>query len=184
MSEALPILCTHCGTKLVAGAESCHQCGRRILAARPGWPLRVSLAASMVVTLCSAGVIFIDVETVLGSGPAMMAVAVALLIFSIRQRFVPGVLLGLGHIGICGLFVGLVETLSWGPAPAAVPFSIMATIYTLLTVPLTVRMFGRIPGPDPTRCLTCGYLLLNLTEPRCPECGTAFDPAKLPLLQT
>jgi hypothetical protein len=27
------------------------------------------------------------------------------------------------------------------------------------------------------RCLTCGYLLRGLTETRCPECGTAFDPA-------
>jgi len=28
-------------------------------------------------------------------------------------------------------------------------------------------------------CHKCGYLLTGLTEPRCPECGTAFDPALL-----
>lgn len=27
-------------------------------------------------------------------------------------------------------------------------------------------------------CFNCGYCLLNLTEPRCPECGESFDPAK------
>ncbi len=26
------------------------------------------------------------------------------------------------------------------------------------------------------RCKTCHYSLANLTERRCPECGTAFDP--------
>ncbi len=25
------------------------------------------------------------------------------------------------------------------------------------------------------QCRTCGYILLNLPEPRCPECGTGFD---------
>ena len=33
--------------------------------------------------------------------------------------------------------------------------------------------------PDGTpRCLTCGYQLAGLAEPRCPECGRPFDPAK------
>lgn len=26
------------------------------------------------------------------------------------------------------------------------------------------------------RCVECGYRLDNLTQPRCPECGTAFEP--------
>jgi|GEM_PF-2464712 len=28
-------------------------------------------------------------------------------------------------------------------------------------------------------CESCGYVLYGLTQPRCPECGTAFDPAIL-----
>jgi hypothetical protein len=31
---------------------------------------------------------------------------------------------------------------------------------------------------DP-KCKTCGYLLIGLTEPRCPECATGFDVALL-----
>jgi predicted RNA-binding Zn-ribbon protein involved in translation (DUF1610 family) len=31
--------------------------------------------------------------------------------------------------------------------------------------------------PSEARCLTCGYLLRGLSEPVCPECGRAFDPA-------
>jgi hypothetical protein len=36
------------------------------------------------------------------------------------------------------------------------------------------------PAPstiDTARCRECGYALRALTEPRCPECGTTFDPA-------
>ena len=29
-------------------------------------------------------------------------------------------------------------------------------------------------------CLKCGYDLRGLTEPRCPECATEFDPSNLP----
>ena len=29
------------------------------------------------------------------------------------------------------------------------------------------------------KCVRCGYMLRGLTEPRCPECGTAFNPADL-----
>jgi hypothetical protein len=32
---------------------------------------------------------------------------------------------------------------------------------------------------DDRRCKECGYFLIGLTTPRCPECGTPFDPAKL-----
>jgi predicted Zn-ribbon and HTH transcriptional regulator len=32
---------------------------------------------------------------------------------------------------------------------------------------------------DPATCDLCGYSLLHLTEPRCPECGTGFDPERL-----
>ncbi len=34
-----------------------------------------------------------------------------------------------------------------------------------------------MPPPEPhKRCLTCGYILDGLPEPRCPECGRTFDP--------
>lgn len=29
---------------------------------------------------------------------------------------------------------------------------------------------------EPKRCLKCRYILDNLPEPRCPECGLGFDP--------
>jgi hypothetical protein len=35
-----------------------------------------------------------------------------------------------------------------------------------------------MPDVDHKRCLACGYILDGLPEPRCPECGRAFDPAR------
>ena len=32
---------------------------------------------------------------------------------------------------------------------------------------------------DDRRCEECGYFLIGLTTPRCPECGQPFDPSKL-----
>lgn len=38
---------------------------------------------------------------------------------------------------------------------------------------------GRVPLrlPPTAVCLRCGYSLRGLETPRCPECGSAFDPA-------
>ena len=32
------------------------------------------------------------------------------------------------------------------------------------------------PTKQPPRCLNCDYLLHGVSRPRCPECGTGFDP--------
>jgi len=36
-----------------------------------------------------------------------------------------------------------------------------------------------LPDPTEPQCTRCGYLLLGLTTPRCPECGTPFEPDRL-----
>jgi hypothetical protein len=42
---------------------------------------------------------------------------------------------------------------------------------------LGFRLARRAPQPgDEPRCEKCDYLLIGLSEPRCPECGTPFDP--------
>lgn len=41
-------------------------------------------------------------------------------------------------------------------------------------------MRRRTPETAP-HCMNCGYLLYGLTENRCPECGTPFDPHQAPI---
>jgi hypothetical protein len=49
----------------------------------------------------------------------------------------------------------------------------------MLTAAL-VRPWRDVGPPDtPLRCDVCGYLLINLTQARCPECGTTFDATRI-----
>ena len=41
-----------------------------------------------------------------------------------------------------------------------------------------VRRWRCVGLPPPDRCYQCGYMLRGLPEPRCPECGEPFDPAR------
>ena len=62
------------------------------------------------------------------------------------------------------------ESIGWALA-YVLPFCMITLgVYGLLTHFLGAKIDGRL------RCRECGYLLLGLTEPRCPECGTPFDP--------
>ncbi len=61
---------------------------------------------------------------------------------------------------------------SWLPLVLALPYPIVA----LIRGPIRRHRYGLN-----RRCLCCGYNLTGLIEPRCPECGTAFDPALLVL---
>lgn len=42
-------------------------------------------------------------------------------------------------------------------------------------------LMSRRSSREQPRCEVCGYLLYGLTEPRCPECGTAFEKVIPPL---
>lgn len=52
------------------------------------------------------------------------------------------------------------------------------TFFVVGIVPLLRDMWRRWRGFGPGHC-KCGYDLRGLPEPRCPECGRAFDPAEV-----
>lgn len=49
------------------------------------------------------------------------------------------------------------------------------SMFTCLAVFIRRRYWPVYP---PAHCTGCGYNLLGLAEPRCPECGLPFDPAE------
>src|SRR5215813_14014464 len=58
---------------------------------------------------------------------------------------------------------------------------IVDTILALVVGVLAGRRAYSDLGNDRTaHCRNCGYLLVKLSEPRCPECATPFDPYDLP----
>ena len=56
-------------------------------------------------------------------------------------------------------------------------FALLVVCPSLLVARQTVDAVKTLR--DERRCKHCGYLLQGLPEPRCPECGTPFDPAVL-----
>jgi len=71
------------------------------------------------------------------------------------------------------------------------PRSVWQSTLIVLLVGVPVVLVGGVAAQaaaavvalqDDRRCVKCGYFLIGLTEPRCPECGTEFDPKKLGVL--
>jgi hypothetical protein len=63
-----------------------------------------------------------------------------------------------------------------------VPFAACAILPALLLTGATFIHNRYWPVHEPGHCRVCDYDLRGLPEPRCPECGTPFDPAEVPAL--
>jgi hypothetical protein len=121
--------------------------------------------------------VLVDVESVIGSGPVILLYGVVLMAMTPWARNRDVFRIGLANVLISLLFVALVNALSWSPGQAERPFAVMGAAYLLVLLGLTILAHRRAPRMDASRCPNCGYLLIGLPEPRCPECGTGFDPA-------
>jgi hypothetical protein len=139
------------------------------------------IAAGAVVCVAGPVLIIAKVESVLFTGPLLLLIGLATLITGNLTRFLLAALLGVAHCTICLLFFILVQVHDWSPHEARVPFLNMSLLYAILIVPVSVLACLRPPArpAEEGKCVQCGYLLHGLPEPRCPECGTRFDPAKL-----
>ena len=96
-------------------------------------------------------ILLVDVESVIGTGPALFALGLLLIIGGAIVR--SGVALGFGaaHVAICLLFFGLVNLLDWSPGDAEGPFEAIGGAYTatalIAAALLRSRMFhGRLTG--------------------------------------
>ncbi len=74
-----------------------------------------------------------------------------------------------------------ITTGKWGATHVTIPSWMLLSIFAIPTTILWWRDRRRFPSGH---CQQCGYNLLGLTEPRCPECSTEFDPATVPPLTT
>lgn len=95
------------------------------------------------------------------------------LFLPIRFKIFPAVTLIYLALSIVGMaFQGTYELAGLGLFYSAVLF-----------LPL-VRLFKNDfnKAPPAWLCHDCGYPLYGLTEPKCPECGKAFDPDRVPAM--
>ena len=178
-------MCPNCESELLPDSVFCHRCGKRIRDTVAGrWrsaalgTLVVGWVACLVALLL---IIFVDVESVVGTGPVIFLLGLGTIFVGIRVRHPATWLLGLTHCAICVLFTALVNGLRWGPSDATTPFTIMGLVYVALTLPPTVLAYRNMPAARPPwECAQCGYLRYGRPEPRCPECGTPVDPSRVP----
>jgi hypothetical protein len=144
-----------------------------------GWARRLMVMS----WLCCAVawlLIFHNVRTVCWTGPIILLLGLLLSLIARCQSYRGAVAIGVCHCAVCLLFFGLVRILNWSPDQATFPFAVMGGTYVAATLAAVIWAWRHAPVIRlPWECERCGYLLYGLTAPRCPECGTAFDPAKL-----
>jgi hypothetical protein len=107
---------------------------------------RISLVAGGAVALVGWVAMMSDVHAALVAGPVLGCAGALMIIGGLwrRQPWIWGI--GLGHCGVCLLFVALVNLLRWGPQEATEPFRAMAGGYNLLSIPATLWAWVRRAG--------------------------------------
>ena len=144
---------------------------RGLVTAWLGW-LACSFAEGLIA--------FWDVESVLITGPIILLLGLTTIAFSFAVRYRRLLWLGVANCAICLFFFGLVQVFNWSPVDAAEPFCCLGFAYAFMTLPWVIQVTRSAPRDhDLWSCVQCGYLLYGLHEPRCPECGTPFDPTLL-----
>jgi hypothetical protein len=144
------------------------------------WTVRLAamlLVLGWMVCLVSYGLMLNDVETVLASGPTLLIVGILALIFSTIKSYWWGIAIGLAHISLTFVFFFSVFINQWSPRDAELPFAVMGAAYLVAITPATVIAWLKRPsGFASWQCQHCGYPLVGLERPQCPECGHSFDP--------
>lgn len=111
--------------------------GERVLSTRGKWAL-VLWGLQVLVTLIAAAAAAADVESIMGTGPALAVVGVALALVARPLRSWWVLTLSLSAPAICVLCAALIVTFGWGPIAAQTPISAILIGYALLAVPLAV----------------------------------------------
>jgi hypothetical protein len=109
------------------------------------WAVLIAWPACLVAWIF----IFVDTETVVGTGPVIFLLAILAVIGGIVHRDWWLMVVGLWHAAICLLFVALVNLRNWSPEMAHNPFLVMGAFHLFLTLAPTVyALWGRMPTDD------------------------------------
>lgn len=143
--------------------------------------VRILLAVTwLTVFAATLLVAFREVESVLVTGPVLLLGGVVLATLAAGAGYRRAMWIGVGHCVLCLFVLLLVNVAGWGPNRAHEPLTAIGAIYMTAVLLPSVLAWANPPREvDPGVCVKCGYSLFGLHEPRCPECGTGFDPKLL-----
>jgi hypothetical protein len=117
-------------------------------ALRGAWGRAVRVCHVLALLCCAVGwalLAFVDVETVVVSGPVLFVLGLVLIVAGGVTRSWRAVGFGAAHVGVCILFVALVNLRHWSPRQAEAPFTIMGSAYTSAAV-FTALLWPRVVG--------------------------------------
>ena len=98
----------------------------------PGKLLRATtILAWAVCALTWILIVSVDVETVVVTGWIIALLGGIVAVRGVIERRAGFTILGAAHLGICLLFVVLVNWRNWSPADAQMPFTVMGALHVL-----------------------------------------------------
>ncbi len=183
--------CPACRNPLPNEAEICMSCGAMFLEGFTGYrgrPLLVLIGRYAAVLSWLSQALALLALTVPGGGPdvaiglhwiATLPLSLIMVVMALR---IPHT--GLGLLAVCNIVIvfgvdAYAASVVFGSGPDWIVVAVLAVVLSL-TGAFVWRFWHRpLPPADILTCFNCGYLLRGLVVPRCPECGTRFDPRKL-----
>lgn len=186
----MALQCPACHAELVESSRFCHRCGVQLAPTRPSMVQTVTVVCArllipltLIVNIVGWMACFKSIGTAILLGLLDGLLGLLLVIVGLVGRYRWAWSLGLAHFGLPWVMYALVWSARMGPLRAKPAFLWADALFLAAVAPLSIIAWHRgsaIGRPKaPGFCQACGYVLHGLTEPRCPECGTPFDPRLL-----
>jgi hypothetical protein len=100
--------------------------------ARPTGILRIStILAWAACAIAWLLIVWVDVESVIVTGPIIALLGTMVIVRGIIEQRSRHLIAGTAHLGICLLFVVLVNLRNWSPNEAAMPFTVLGAIHVI-----------------------------------------------------
>lgn len=139
---------------------------------------------AVIICLGAYLVHFVDIETVLYTGPAISVFGSIVFGFAIKHDHKQGVRLSVWMVGFTIFLTVLTASAEWGPQDAKVPFAFLGSVFVITCLVLSNRTFKHAPRCyEDWQCQHCGYPIYGLSTNQCPECGTEADAAMFALFR-
>ncbi|QQE12175.1 hypothetical protein JD969_01475 [Planctomycetota bacterium] len=131
----------------------------------------VILYVSLLLTL------MVDVENIVGTGPALLGLGLGMFGLSLHIRFAWGWMMGASHVLLCILIAIWISYGQVSPHEATEPVAIITMLYSAgATIFSWFGLRWRLPPQSPWLCRGCDYMLFGLDRSgNCPECGMGYE---------
>lgn len=181
--------CPVCDALLPANAEFCPACGNPAANGTARMRLhtrRLVRTRKMILINCLVCEVSLlgmgSVPTAAVAAPIIVAMSLLLLVIGHRARYTAAVRLGLAQVGVLVLLLAMVAVrppLGDAIVQGVVHFAFLLVGAVALFITSLHAWQNHPAFQRRWECQECGYILRGLIRPRCPECGTPFDPRRL-----